>query len=103
MSELIHFIYFGTAVSFVIMSFKRSRVRAVWARSIFFTISGLFMIMAVCGLAVDLHYWNLSKHDLSQLEYHLQAIRGFVLGCAFVLLVSGELVGKKVLKDEAVA
>jgi hypothetical protein len=59
--------------------------------------------MAVCGLAIDLHYWDLSRRELSTFDSYVQVIRGFVIGCTFVLLVSGNLLRKRIVKDEAVA
>jgi hypothetical protein len=100
MSELVtHCVYFGAAVSVAVLPFKYPRSRAAWARWVFFTISGCFMSLAVCGLLVDFHYMNPSK----LLTYYLQGVRGFLLGCTFVLLVSGEFVGKKISKDKVAA
>ena len=61
------------------------------------------MLMAVCGLAVDFQLWNPPNIVRSRLESYLHGVRGFLLGCMFVLLVSGELMGKKILKNEFVA
>ena len=102
MSEaiLIHLIYVGASVGCIIIPLKRSRSRACWARCIFFTVAGIFMLMAVCGLALDFQFWNPSKFVRLRLESYLQGIRGFLLGCMFVLFVSRELMGKKIVKGE---
>lgn len=102
MNELIHFIYLGASVSFAVAPFMGSRFRANWARRIFATISVLFLILAGFGLALDFRLFNSAISDRSQLELGLQVIRGFLLGCVFVLFVSGELAGRKVLKNEDV-
>ena len=100
---LIHLIYVGASVGCVFIPLKRSRSRACWARWIFFAVAGIFMAMGLCGLALDFQVWNPSNIARSRLEGWLQAIRGFLLGCMFVLLLSGELKGKKIVKDEVVA
>jgi hypothetical protein len=100
---MIHIIELGAAVGFAATPFKRLRCCSAWSRWVFFTVAGLFLFMGVCGLALDLHYWDFSRHGLSVFRYYMQGIRGFVIGCSFVLLVSGDLVGKKVVKLETVA
>jgi hypothetical protein len=98
-----HIIYLGVAVGFIAMPFRRSYSCDTWARRAFFTIAALFIFMAVCGLAIDLHYWDLSRRELSAFWSYMQVVRGFIIGCTFVLLVSGNLFRKKIAKDEAVA
>lgn len=102
MDEIIHFIYFGAGVSFAVLPFKRSRERTNWARWIFCTVAAGFLIVAACRLSVDFQVWQPTEHGRRNLEYYLQGIRGFVLGCVFVLLVSGQLFGAKSLKNELV-
>jgi hypothetical protein len=98
-----HIIYLGAAIGFVAMPFRRLRCCSTWSRWVFFTVAGLFIFMGVFGLALDLGYWDLSRHDRSVFGSYMQVIRGFIIGCSFALFVSGDLVGKKILKDEAVA
>jgi hypothetical protein len=98
-----HVIYFGSAIGFCAMPFTRRHYCVGWARWVFFTVAGLFTFMAVCGLAIDLHYWDLSRRELSAFDSYMQVIRGFVIGCTFVLLVSGNLFRKRIVKDGAVA
>jgi hypothetical protein len=98
-----HIIYLGAAIGGVAMPFSRSRSRATWSRWVIFTLAGLFFCMAVCGFAVDLHYWDFSEQWRRVFRSYMQVIRGFIMGCSFVLFVSGDLVGKKILKDEDVA
>jgi hypothetical protein len=98
-----HIIYLAAAIGFVAMPFRRSYFCAGWARWVCFTVAGLFVFMAVYGLALDLHYLDFSRHELSYIGSLMQAIRGFIIGCAFVLLVSGNIFRKKVLNDEDAA
>jgi hypothetical protein len=101
--RFVHIIYFGSAVAFVVVPFQRSRSRAAWARRIFFTIAGLFMVLAVSGISLDFELWNPSRRLRFDLPRYFEGLRGFLLGCFFVLLVSGELLGKKILRDEVAA
>jgi len=94
--------YFGAAIGFAAMAFCRSRSCASWARWVYLTVAGLFVFMALCGFALDFDYWDLSKHGRSVLESYMQVIRGFILGCVFVLIVSGNFARKKVLKYDNV-
>jgi hypothetical protein len=103
MDEFIHFIYLGAAASFAVTPFKRSRERATWARWIFFTVAAVFIFLAACGLSLDFQFWQPTEHGRRLLEHYLEGVRGFLLGCVFVLLVTGQLFGKRVLKDETVA
>ena len=103
MDEIIHFIYLGAAASFAVMPFKRSRERAAWARWIFISVAAVFLLLAVCGLSVDFQYWQPTEHGRQNLVHYLDGARGFLLGCVFVLLVTGQLFGKKILKNETVA
>jgi hypothetical protein len=98
--HVIHILYFGSAVAIAIVPFQHSRSRAAWARWIFFAIAGLFLVLAVCGVALDFQLWNPSTPVRSETEHYLEGVRGFLLGCVFVLLVSGQLFGKKIVKDE---
>src|SRR5689334_16523457 len=91
-----HLIFLGAALGMVGLVFRPLRSRAVWTRWIFFTISGLFLVLGICGLAVDLHYWNFSSQAWFRFERQMQFVRGLIIGCFFVLLVSGELFGKKI-------
>ena len=103
---ILHIIYLGAAIGFVCMPFMPCHHCAGWARRVFFTIAGLFMLMAVLGLARDFGYWVLSQHQKLVLEHSMQAIRGFIIGCVFVLLVSGNLLGTRLeedVKDDHVA
>ena len=103
---ILHIIFLGAAIGFVCMPFNGWHYCAGWARRVFFTIAGLFMSMAVLGLVLDLGYWSLSRHQLSVLEHYEQVICGFILGCVFVLLVSGNLFGsirEEDVKDDHVA
>jgi hypothetical protein len=97
-----HIIYLGAAIGFAGMPFRRSYSCDAWARWIFFTVAGIFIIMGGCGLALDLHYWDFSRHELYAFGSFMQVIRGFIIGCAFTLLVSGNIFRKKALKDEPV-
>jgi hypothetical protein len=99
-NELIHFLYLGASVAFFALPLRRSRLRAPWARWVCFTISGLFLILAAGGLALAMHLWNPLEPLRSNLEHYLEGLRGFLLGCVFVLLISGELIGRKNLKGE---
>jgi hypothetical protein len=94
------FIFYISALPlhFFALPFERSRLRAPWARCVCFTISGLFLILAACGLALDVHLWNPPEPLRSNLEHYLEGLRGFLLGCVFVSLISGELIGRKILK-----
>jgi hypothetical protein len=98
-----HIIDLGGAFAFVAMPFMRWHYCIGWARCVFFTIAGLFMSMAVFGLAIDLGYWDLSRHQLSVFEHYMTGVRGVIIGCTFVLLVSGNLFRKRIVKDETVA
>ena len=98
-----HIIYLGAAVGSIATPFTRRYYCIGWARWVFFTVAGLFLFMAICGLALDFHYWDFSRHELSVFGSYMQAIRGFIIGCYFVLFVSGNLYRNKILKDEAVA
>ena len=95
-----HVIYLGAAIGCAAAPFSRLRSRAPWACLVFFTLAGLFLIMAVCGLALDLHYWDLSGQGLLIFRSYIQLIRGFIIGCLFVLLVSGNFLGKKIIRNE---
>ena len=103
MDEIIHFIYLGAAVSFVVLPFKRSRQRAAWARWIFLTVAAVFLILAACGLSVDFQFWQPTALGRRNLEHYLDGARGFLLGCVYVLFVTGQLFGKKILRNETVA
>ena len=103
MDEIIYFIYLGAAASFAVMPFKRSRERTTWAHWIFFTVAAIFLSLAVSGLSVDFQFWQPTEHARRYLVHYLDGARGFLLGCVFVLLVTGQLFGKKPLKNEAVA
>ena len=98
-----HIINLVTAIIFAVIPFVGSRTRATWSRWIFFTISGLLIFIAASGLALDSHWWEFSKHGQSVYKNWLHIIRGFILGCIFALIISGNLEGKKVLKDETAA
>jgi hypothetical protein len=98
-----HIIYLGAAIGCAAMPFRRLHSCASWARWVFFTVAALFIFMGICGLVLDLGYWDLSKHARSVFGSYMQVIRGFIIGCSFALLVSGDLAGKKIVKDETVA
>jgi len=98
-----HIIDLGSAIVFVIIPFFGSRARAAWSRWLYFTIAGLLVFMGISGLALDSHFWELSIHGQSVYEHWLHLVRGFILGCIFALIVSGNVKGKTVLKNEAVA
>jgi hypothetical protein len=103
---ILHIIYLGAAIGFVRMPFLPCHHCARWSRCVFFTIAALFMFMAVLGLARDLGYLDLSQHQKLVLEHYMRGIQGFILGCVFVLLVSGNLLGTRLeedVKDETVA
>jgi hypothetical protein len=98
-----HIIDLGSAIVFVVLPFFGSRTRAAWSRWLYFTIAGLFLFKGAIGLSLDSHFWELSEHGQSVYEHWLSFIRGFILGCIFALIVSGNIKGKTVFKDEAVA
>ena len=66
-------IYLIVAIGFAMAPFRRSFSCDTWARWTFFTIAGFFIILGVCG---------------------------FIIGCSFALLVSGNLFGKRILKEK---
>jgi hypothetical protein len=91
---VLHVIYLVGAVCFIVFPFDRSRVRAPWARWIFWAVAALALALAVNGFGWDLQLWS----------YHLlSGIRGFALGLIFALIVSGQLSGKKILPNENAA
>jgi len=77
------------------MPFSRKRSRAPWARWIFFTVAALFIVLAVCGGALEFQLWVPSNNIRLETERQLQGIRGILLGCVFVLFVSREFYGRK--------
>jgi hypothetical protein len=95
MRQVIPFIYFGSAIAIACMPFSRKRSRAPWARWIFLTIAALFVVLAVCGGALEFQLWVPSKSIRLETDRQLQGIRGILLGCVFVLFVSGEFYGRK--------
>jgi len=94
--------YLGGAIGFAVLPFIPARSRAAWSRWIFFALSFLFVMVAVVGLVLDSGFWNISKQAQWALWYSATCMRGLILGCVFVLLVSGELAGKKIVKDERI-
>jgi hypothetical protein len=98
-----HFIDLGMAIVFGVMPFFGSRTRASWSRWLYFTIAGLLLLRGGSGLAIDSHFWELSKHGQTVYDHWLHLADGFILGCIFALFVSGNVDGKKVLKDEVAA
>lgn len=103
MEEINHFIYLGAAFGCAVVPFMRSRERAAWASRVFFTVAAVFLILAVCGLSVDFQFWQPTARGRMGLEHFLDFARGFLIGCVFVLLVTGQLFGKKILKNKSVA
>jgi hypothetical protein len=95
-----HLIYIGSSVCFGSFPFDRSRLRAPWANRVALTIAGILMIMGGYGLILDLEVWNPSRQVQSHLGYLIQGMGGFLLGCVFALFASGELMGKKIEKDD---
>lgn len=90
----LHVIYLVGAICFIVFPFDRNRIRAPWARWVFWAIAVLTLILAVNGLA----------NDLRVLPYHtLSGIRGSILGLLFTLIVSGQLCGQKVTQNEHIA
>ncbi|HET8546671.1 MAG TPA: hypothetical protein VFL57_01630 [Bryobacteraceae bacterium] len=87
--------------SYTVYAFDRSRQRAPWARWLFLAAGCSLVIRAACGFAIDFHVWPpvLARclRDLKSL------VGGFIVGLLFALIVSGELTGKKVVKDEVAA
>jgi hypothetical protein len=93
-------IYLLAATGFAAAPFRRSSSCDTWAHWTFYTVAVAFIILGVCGLLVNLGRWDLSPHELSMFRSASQAVRGFIIGCSFVLFVSGNLFGKKNLKEE---
>lgn len=84
---ILHIVYVVGAVCCVFLPLDQSRVRAPWARWIFWVVAILLVTLGLDGFAEDLHLW----------PYHiLPGIRGFVLGLLFVLIVSGQFGGRKI-------
>ena len=79
---VLHVIYLVGAVCFIVFPFDRSRIRAPWARWIFWTVAVLVLVLAVNGFGWDLQLW--SYHILSD-------IRGLCFGVNIALIVSGQL------------
>ena len=93
-------IYLVAAIGFAAAPFRQSSSSDTWVRCTFFTVAGFFIILGVCGLLVNLNYWDLSRHELSIFRSASQAVRGFIIGCCFALFVSGNLFGKRILKEK---
>ena len=93
-------IHLGAFCAFCAIPFLRLRVRAMWANWIIFTIAGLFLIMAVSRLALDLNYWSPFEHVRWRVDYWMQGTRGIILGSVLVLLVSRQLLGKRIAEDK---
>jgi hypothetical protein len=88
---VLHFIYLVGAICFIVFPFDRSRVRAPWARWVFWTVAAIILVLAVDGFA----------ENLQLLRPVLQSsLRGFVLGLLFALIVSGQLSGRKISAND---
>ncbi|MBA4389052.1 MAG: hypothetical protein C0404_13810 [Verrucomicrobia bacterium] len=99
---VVHILYLGGFVGSAVLPFIPLQSRAAWANGVLFTISGLFLIMAVSGLLLHLHYWTPSEYLALVLDRGFSSIGSFLVGCFFVLLVSGEFMGRRTIKDKTV-
>ena len=88
---LLNVIFLIGAICVALFPFDRSRIRAPWARWAFFTIAALTLFMGISGVGADLRLWPSPNYSGG----HLSAIRGFILGLFFALIVSGQLRGRK--------
>jgi hypothetical protein len=95
-----YIIFLVSAVAFAMRPFTRRSPRETWARVTFFAIAVLFLILGVCGLLIRLNYWSLSRPEFSEFRYASQAVLGFIMGCCFTLLVSGNLFGNRILPEK---
>jgi hypothetical protein len=80
------------AVCMAVFPFDRKRVRAPWARWVFFTIAGLLLFLGAWGLGAMFRLWATPDY----FGVFRANIRGFILGLFFSLIVSGQLLGRKV-------
>ena len=84
----LHIVYVVGAICCIFIPLDKSRTREAWSRWIFWIISVILLILGLDGFAEDLHLWT----------YHmLSGIRGFGIGLLIVLLISGQLGGRKIL------
>ena|ERR1051325_1412379 len=98
---LIHVLYLLASVGCFVAPFQRLRLRASWSRWALLIVGVLLVGMGAIGLASDFHV-PLAEEAHSRGFYGgLSMIRGVVVGLLVALLLSGELVGKKVFGNEA--
>ncbi len=95
-TSFINAFFLVAAISFFVFPLLGSRTRAPrapWVRWLFFAVGASVLILAFCGFASDV---GISLPISSwRLWGYLSAVRGFIMGLLFALIVSGEFFGKK--------
>ena len=96
----VYALYILGGAFFISLPFDRKRLRRRWARGLFVVSGLLLLVMGAVGIMRLYAIWLpplAVQHAFLNLE---QDVRGVVLGFLLALVVSGELIGRKVSSDQ---
>jgi hypothetical protein len=88
----------GLVLAFV--PFYRTHTRARWAQIVFLLTALLLFFVGTSELLRHYRVWTPSPQIEHGFSYTLANLRGVILGFLLVLILSGELTGRKVLTDQ---
>jgi hypothetical protein len=82
---------------FPFIVFDKSRIRALWAKWSFMMIGLFCAIIGVVKIAASFGWIHFTTEiSIWREKYILASMGGFVLGLFFTIIISGELLGKKI-------
>jgi len=85
------------SICFGFFPLDRKRIRARWAKGIFVLIGLIGCAMGAVRVALEMHWLQLSDHNDYVIHTMLSEVGGLLLGFIFSLILSGQLLGTKLV------